>query len=323
MEDGFIPRDVRLQITNRCNLKCNHCFANGGTSFSNELSTTEVISLLYELKNAGTEMVTLTGGEPLVVKDKALAAIREGVRLGFKMHLNTNATLMDEATGKAFGDAGVHTIMVGMDGRPERHEALRGAKGCFEKTIKGIKNAQAECIAIRFTMTKDNIGDLPFMIRLSEELGVDKFVIKPFIPSGRGEEHVELMPSSEEQRNAMKMLLELEKDLSLKIEYLMPCFEFLLVDKKPEPCNCGSELMFISADGSIKPCGYFNAVLGNVRTDDIKSLWQNHPLLREIRTVEPEGCQGCIHVHSCRGGCIAHTYNRFGKVGRKDVYCFR
>ena len=69
MASEYEPSLVSWNLTRACNLRCPHCYMEGGTRAANELSTAECLSLIDELKDLGTEMLILTGGEPLLRKD--------------------------------------------------------------------------------------------------------------------------------------------------------------------------------------------------------------------------------------------------------------
>ena len=69
MSGEYAPSLVSWNLTRACNLRCPHCYMEGGTKAENELSTVECLSLIDELKDLGTEMLILTGGEPLLRKD--------------------------------------------------------------------------------------------------------------------------------------------------------------------------------------------------------------------------------------------------------------
>lgn len=52
-----------------CNLRCPHCYLDAGKKAEDELTTNECFLLIDEMKALGTEMLILTGGEPLLRKD--------------------------------------------------------------------------------------------------------------------------------------------------------------------------------------------------------------------------------------------------------------
>ena len=63
------PSLISWNLTRRCNLRCPHCYLEAGKKADNELTTAECLALIDEIKALGTEMVILTGGEPLLRKD--------------------------------------------------------------------------------------------------------------------------------------------------------------------------------------------------------------------------------------------------------------
>jgi MoaA/NifB/PqqE/SkfB family radical SAM enzyme len=65
---NFVPLDVSLELTHRCNFRCQHCYI-PDFSLPNLLTTERILSLLEELKAAGTLFLTLTGGEMFLRQD--------------------------------------------------------------------------------------------------------------------------------------------------------------------------------------------------------------------------------------------------------------
>ena len=63
------PSLISWNLTRMCNLRCPHCYLDAGRKAENELTTGECLELIDEMKALGTEMLILTGGEPLLRKD--------------------------------------------------------------------------------------------------------------------------------------------------------------------------------------------------------------------------------------------------------------
>ena len=98
--DDFKPYLVALNLTKRCNLKCDHCYLDATTKAgggSDELSTEECLRLVDQIAevNKGCLLV-ITGGEPLVRPD-ILDIARHAVKLGFE-HPETGAYVEYEST---------------------------------------------------------------------------------------------------------------------------------------------------------------------------------------------------------------------------------
>src|SRR3990172_10527734 len=67
--NGYRPSLISWNLTKKCNLRCPHCYMEAGQAAENELTTDECLELIGEMKALGTEMLILTGGEPLLRKD--------------------------------------------------------------------------------------------------------------------------------------------------------------------------------------------------------------------------------------------------------------
>src|SRR4030043_1080761 len=84
-----VPFQIHLRVTDRCNLRCSYCFANYPNRLFNEPSLDQVITLLKELKKAGTARITITGGEPLI-RDDIMEIVKAANELNFLISLTTN-----------------------------------------------------------------------------------------------------------------------------------------------------------------------------------------------------------------------------------------
>ena len=63
-QSGFRPRNCVWELTLACNLRCVHCGSRAGHVRPRELSTAECLDVVHQLAGLGTELVTLSGGEP-------------------------------------------------------------------------------------------------------------------------------------------------------------------------------------------------------------------------------------------------------------------
>lgn len=118
---------VLLEVTQRCNLTCRHCFADAGRA--QEPSLPRLKADLRRLAELGKTLVQLSGGEPTLRDDlpEIVAAAKEaGCRY---VQLNTNGLRLAEDPGyvAALAAAGLSFVFLQFDGTEEAiHEALRG-----------------------------------------------------------------------------------------------------------------------------------------------------------------------------------------------------
>ncbi len=116
-------RDVRISVTDRCNLRCVYCMPKEvfGRQFKfldrGEILTFEELDRLSRiLVELGVEKIRITGGEPLLRRDLAiligkLAAI-EGLE---DITLTTNGALLKKETAKELREAGLNRITISLD----------------------------------------------------------------------------------------------------------------------------------------------------------------------------------------------------------------
>ena len=141
--DDFKPYLVALNLTKRCNLKCDHCYLDATTKSAggtDELSTEECYTLINQIAevNRGCLLV-ITGGEPLVRPD-ILDIARHAVKLGFMVVFGTNGMLIDDRMAKELVEIGVMGMGISIDSLdPQKHNRFRGVPGAWEAALAGIE----------------------------------------------------------------------------------------------------------------------------------------------------------------------------------------
>src|SRR5262249_48471331 len=128
---AFRPSLVSWNLTRRCNLRCPHCYMEGGKAAANELTTDECLRVLDELAALGTEMVILTGGEPLLRRDVYEIA-RAASHDGMWVVMGTNGVLVTDAVVETMIECGVRGVAISLDSiDAARHDGFRGGRGAF------------------------------------------------------------------------------------------------------------------------------------------------------------------------------------------------
>jgi cyclic pyranopterin phosphate synthase len=121
-------QDLRLSVTDRCNLRCAYCMPEEdyvGLPRADVLDVDELTRLVEAFVAAGVSKVRLTGGEPLLRRDLPDLVARIAALDGITdLALTTNGTLLGDAAS-ALRAAGLHRVSVSLDTlRPERHHQL-------------------------------------------------------------------------------------------------------------------------------------------------------------------------------------------------------
>lgn len=176
------PLVAELFLTENCNLRCRSCSC-WLDNTKGELTTDEWRGVLRQLAALKIFKVNFTGGEPLIrpdVVDLMAYAHQIGIR---HMHLNTNGIRLTPATLTAVLDAGVRSFNVSVDGPSALvHDRIRGRLGAFATTIEHLRRLidQRERLNLKvrmnFTVMRDNVGYLPDIARLAQELRVQLYL---------------------------------------------------------------------------------------------------------------------------------------------------
>ena len=345
------PFQVVWDVTYECNLNCQHCYAQAGRISEDEISHEQALGVVDKLAAMGIPALAISGGEPLVRSD-ILDIARRAANKGMYVSIATNGTLITREKAKQMKDAGVSYLQISIDGADaETHDAFRGIPGAFDSTIKGVKNALAEgfFVNIATTVVKKNVDQVPKIIDLCDQLGVDWFMAYNFVPTGRGKFIVENDLSPQEREDLLVMMYNKLKETEVEILTTAPQYarvalqqcrlggptivptHFMNTEVQGSlfnltefigGCGAGRFYMAIRANGDVSPCVFFPLRVGNVLTDDLEEIWKTNRVFEELRNkdVLEDNCGQCDYKYHC-GGCRARAYGYFGDYKAADPGC--
>lgn len=122
----------------------------------------------------------------------------------------------------------------------------------------------------------------------------------------------------------------MKKQQEVDIELKPTCApQFMRIAKQMEVstrfsrgCLAGTSYCIISPKGQVQPCAYLNIPLGDVRETPFDEIWQQHPVLKELRTLDYKGgCGVCKYKKIC-GGCRARAaYYEEGDYMAEEPWC--
>src|SRR5947209_13306639 len=121
-------RNLRVSVTDRCNLRCQYCMPEEDYVWlpREEILHFEEVSALADVfMDLGVDKIRLTGGEPLLRRDLPelirLLAAKPRLR---DLALTTNGVLLGEQA-RSLATAGLHRVTVSLDTlRPDRFTRL-------------------------------------------------------------------------------------------------------------------------------------------------------------------------------------------------------
>lgn len=165
-------RRIVIELTNRCNLKCQHCFS-GRHGGRDDLPLDVLRHILSEAKHEGFKYMSFTGGDPTVYRH-FVEAIRLTYEAGYQFGFNTNGWNFNKIYSKLTPYRDKLTIITfSLDGATEEtHDQLRG-QGSFRRLMQAVSVCMIEEIPFSFNMvvTAHNRHQLEKMARLATRLG--------------------------------------------------------------------------------------------------------------------------------------------------------
>lgn len=334
------PYSVFLELTNACNASCIHCRAGSGEHFLNELSKKEILAILDNLMEMGTEFVILTGGEPFCRKD-SIEIIEHTSHCGFKTLIATNGSLLTRQKVETMSKFDNISIQVSLDGASAvTHDYFRGTSGLFERAIEGIALCREHGIdvSVSFTCTNLNIKEMLDVILLCEKLGVSTIKLRRFVAQGRGMDDLSNLDiTTEKVREVVESLTKIRNDFKSKIKVNMDQAPFqILCDKCVLEkyrnimdkricggCTAGIAICVIDPVGSVRPCPSLGIEVGNIRKTSFQELWNHSEIFQNLRNRDnPKGrCGVCEYKNIC-GGCRADAHARSGDYLAEDPKCW-
>lgn len=303
------PYRMDLAVTYRCNNNCAHCYNARARNYP-ELSTQQWKQVLDRLWELGIPHIVFTGGEPTLRQDlPELIAYAE--QKGQITGINTNGRrISDPAYLQTLIDAGLDHVQITLESHlPEVHDEMVQAKGAWQQTVAGVKNAVASRLYVmtNTTMLQNNAGVLSDTLQFLADLQVPTIGLNALIYSGKGQSVNTGLPESM-LPGLLKMARHATETNGQRLIWYTPTqycnFDPEQLELGVKGCTAALYNMCTEPDGSVIPCQSYYHSLGNILTDSWDSIW-NHKLavmLRERHNL-PEACGSCLFVSECGGGC--------------------
>ena len=212
----------------------------------------------------------------------------------------------------------LHAVSVSIDGLKERHDRNRGKTGSYEKCLEalqiyrkmGVNVVQACTIVL-----KNNIGDIPGLVKDVFANGCTRYRLQLLIPEGRAKK---VKTPDAVVEKALRIILNARRQ-GFRV-FAADTFGYMGESEKQLRgydffCGCGWWTFTIMHNGNIMGCpvidlpGYSE---GNIRKTDIADIWQDNFERFRKGFIEdlPADCKQCSYVNICRGGCWAQRVNK-------------
>jgi heme d1 biosynthesis radical SAM protein NirJ len=344
---------VIWNLLRRCNLTCKHCYATSADKdFDHELSTPQIYSTMDDLKAFGVPVLILSGGEPLLHPDIFLISQR-AKDMGFYVGLSSNGTLITETNIAQIAAVNYNYVGVSLDGIGVTHDRFRRRDGAFDESMRGIRLCQRAGIKVglRFTITQDNVAELPKILQLMDDEGIDKLYLSHLNYAGRGYRNRRDDLHHRVTRQAMELIFDTcwaDVQAGREREFVTgnndadgPFLLLWALRHIPEHAerlqvmlerwggnSSGVNIANIDNEGRVHPdTMWWDYSLGNVKERPFSEIWQDtsEPLMAGLKQKNRplQGrCAVCQYRPICGGNSRTRAWRLTGNPWAEDPGCY-
>lgn len=305
---------VTLEITKKCNHKCTFCY--NITSDNSPNVTFEQIDIVIEkLWKYGIERVTITGGEPYIVRKQTEYLIQKLLDKNFDVCLNTNLTLINDDCAcfleKTIGNNNIIYSSIPSVNR-DKCDKITQSTGSYERILNGLKICRKHHLKVGLNMSisQVNADDLPNIISFLKSNPVDSFTLFPIIPPVYDRNNIIHSNDADTILRVADTLLNIHNELGIVVGSIRPLPKCIIGNDEKynvirgSRCTTGRERFAIDlCTGEIEACSQENKKYGNIYCDSIQNCyermnqWQNDMFLAKT-------CKNCEHLEKCGGMCL-------------------
>ncbi|MEV5413173.1 radical SAM protein [Thermopolyspora sp. NPDC052614] len=324
-------RKALVQITERCNLHCAHCFVSSG-AWGQDMRLEDLTRTVFpRLLRARVRRITLTGGEPFVHPD-ILEICRVLADLGLPVGICTNATQTSGEQIAYLARLGNVHINVSFDGfRPESHGRFRGDTTCFATTLATTR-AFAQAGLLQGLLSTPNaltdVEEFAELCAFAVEVGAEYVLMNPLSPFGRGVKSRNRLAAGDDTMRAIHAVTERFRDQGIELVHIR-----FPNDTKPlGGCDAG-KLIYVFADGLTAVCPYLvfaartpqsrysdrDFLVGNVLHSEVADALDGYDVAGTLGMGANPTCRGCPMNSICGKGCPAAVIAQGQRIGDVDA----
>ncbi|PIO06841.1 hypothetical protein COT47_02540 [Candidatus Woesearchaeota archaeon CG08_land_8_20_14_0_20_43_7] len=335
-------KEISIEVTNRCSLRCIHCSSDSGNQMADELSLEEITGLIDQAKELGASILTLSGGDPLL-RDDLPDIIGYGREQRFQIRLQTAGvydfglglvSIPDEFLSGFRNDSNcMDRITYSVHGTKETHDKMTAIEGSFDLVMESIKKAKKAGIFVEVhtVPSRLNLTEMQSIAEILASENVDRMHILRLVTQGRCSQELGL--DLDEFKELQMSLTKLVADgLEVELGHNIDRRYWSDLTKGPVRCRIGEGKMLIRPNGDLTYCAALKTdSVGNIKDRTLRYFWKEHPFIMEVRRFFREDylkikgkCNDCDILEKCFGGCIAQRlYHHKDLLKGPDPICYR
>ncbi len=282
-----------IEVTDRCNERCIHCYAEAAPECANRLSLDEMGRVLIAARRLGRPAVQFTGGDPLIHPD-IVAAVAMARDMGFDtIELYTNGLALNDAMLERLAPHRPRLAFSVYSHDDATHDAITRVPGSLQRTLRAMRRARAAGLTVRagIIVMPENRGHEAATIRMLRDMGLEARDIGVDVvrSAGRGRFMGDYAPETAEleSNNAGHRPTERGHDDSR--------------GEAAEPGRRGK--LCVTANGDVHPCIFSREItLGNIREAPLDAIVRGFRVRTPARPSAARwaACRGALSCADCQ-----------------------
>ncbi|MGH8791252.1 MAG: radical SAM protein [Stackebrandtia sp.] len=325
-------RKALIQVTERCDLHCAHCFVSSMKE-GLDMDYEDIVStVIPQLQAARVERITLTGGEP-VSHPRFMDICRAVSDAGCALGICTNGTQSDDAQIAELATLPDVHVNISLDGfRRESHGKFRGDKASFDVTVETARKFAGAGLLQGFLSTPNMLTEpqeFADLCAFAAKIGAQYVLMNPLSSFGRGVKSQGRMAADEKKMRAIAAVTKRFDSDDLDVVQI----RFPNDDLPLGGCDVG-KLIYVYADGHVAACPYLvfaartpqskysdsEFLVGNIlEDDDVVKRLDAYDFHSRYAVGDNPTCGACAMNSSCGKGCPAAVITNGGRIGDVDA----
>jgi MoaA/NifB/PqqE/SkfB family radical SAM enzyme len=281
------PLNITLELTRRCNAKCDYC-----NHWKEQRQTEqEIADFVAIVKRFSPFSVTICGGEPFMRKDalEIIRAVKQAPGWRY-VSIITNGWFLSEDRAQKLLDTGIDQVNVSLNWPDIRQDDDRKLPGLFKKIshIVPWMASRGANVQLNSIIMNDNLDDVVPIAQLAYSWGASvMYTLYSELPA---DNHGHLFPPERQARlfevlGELSALKKTHKGVVANTQWYFDMIPTYVGGTEIGGCTAGKKTLHISPGGMVRPCAELPMV--------------SHYSTYDHRTIEPVTCTRCFQA--CRG----------------------
>jgi len=273
---------IIFSITNKCPLRCKHCFEWERLDDKEFMSLSDIRTILDKFQEYGISQIQIGGGEPMARYDDLLNLL-ENAGSGTDFWLLTSGYNLTQEKARQLKSAGLTGVRISLDHwKKELHNAFRGSEKSFDWALEAVRNSLRAGLVVGFSacVTREFLTENFLMEYLNFAKDMNAEFIYLLEPRETGHfKNEEVTLSMDEIKQIESFYLRVSSSAEFE-KY--PLVVYPGYHQRKLGCfGAGIRYLYVDSEGSVNACPFCQGKMGNAITDDLNEV---------IKKVRAKGC---------------------------------